>query len=203
VDGWQPTCVHKNNIAEGCYSRFNLIYTAVYVFKKALFLANALNLRFGPESTTSHNLPIPDTSQIPAYSDNVLPSMLVYLGVIDLSSCGRPELRAAFPNANPEALLAAWTTEKAVAATVDDPKRAPKDGAHLSHEDAYVLRAAAVDACELIVAEAREMSGSHADRPWLGTMTLPEIDAWLWAVAKDRKDYRALPRFVERDTVFF
>ncbi|KDQ19834.1 hypothetical protein BOTBODRAFT_27258 [Botryobasidium botryosum FD-172 SS1] len=185
----------------------------VYVFKKALFLAHAIVLRFGPNSTrpAKSHLPVPDTSTLPVFSDNVLPSMLIYFGVLDLSHCAGP-LRDAFRSVELAPLL------REPQPSDDDRRRdsafRPKvvdDGPTLAPDDAYVLRAAAIDACEAIVRAAREIgSASHADgsldaaeRALLAEMTLPEVDGWIWAVAKDRPDYRLLPRFVQRGTPFF
>jgi hypothetical protein len=46
-------------------------------------MIHLVNLRF---SSSPHDFVVPDTSQLPVFSDNVLPSMLVHLGIIDLSS---------------------------------------------------------------------------------------------------------------------
>jgi len=76
-----------------------------------------------------------------------------------------------------------------------------KEGPVLKEEDAYILRACAIDACELIVEKAHKATEEGSE--WLRKITLPELDAWIWAGAKDRKDYRDLERFVLRDTVYF
>ena len=47
------------------------------------------------------------------------------------------------------------------------------------------------------------MSAVGRGPAWLKDLTLPDLNIWLWAVAKDRPDYRALPRFVLRNTPFF
>jgi len=185
----------------------------VYVFKKALFLAHAIVLRFGPNSTRpiKSQLPIPDTSTLPVFSDNVLPSMLIYFGILDLSQCAEP-LRTTFPSVELAPLLR--ESQPSEDGRKRDSAFRPKvvaDGPTLSSEDAYALRAAAIDACEVIVRVAREIGdASHGDgtldaaeRALLRQMTLPEVDGWIWAVAKDRSDYRLLPRFVQRGTVFF
>ncbi|KAH9894955.1 hypothetical protein C8Q73DRAFT_480034 [Cubamyces lactineus] len=178
----------------------------VYCFKKAMLTLHAVALRFG--SSESSSVPVPRTAHLPIFSDNVIPSMLVHLGVIDLTnadtSLGLPEL---FPDAqNPErlsALLAAAEVVDPAAAKKD--KEVPKEGPLLTVEQAYVLRAAAIDACELIVeaAQTLDTSGAAEDLSWMKTMTLPEIDAWLWAVAKDRPEYRRLERFALRNTAYF
>lgn len=184
----------------------------MYVFKKALFLCHAIVLRFGPSSSrpTKSQLPIPDTSTLPVFSDNVLPSMLVYFGVLDLSQSSG-SLRNAFPVIDLAPLL--LEPEPSVDGSKRDSAFRPKvvaDGPTLSAEDAYALRAAAIDACEVIVRTAREIGNatgddalSTAEATILREITLPEVDGWIWAVAKDRADYRLLPRFVQRGTVFF
>ncbi|KAM6502386.1 hypothetical protein JOM56_002363 [Amanita muscaria] len=58
----------------------------IYVFKKALFLIHAITIRFGDMNPAP--FPIPDTSDSPVFADNVLPTMLVHFGVIDLTSSG-------------------------------------------------------------------------------------------------------------------
>jgi len=79
-----------------------------------------------------------------------------------------------------------------------------KDGPVLTSDQAYILRAAAIDACELIVEAARSSDASDSLSPeCTRELTLPDLDLWIWAVAKDRFDYRNLARFVQRDTVFF
>ncbi|QRV96560.1 hypothetical protein RhiJN_24578 [Ceratobasidium sp. AG-Ba] len=176
----------------------------VYLFKKALFLVHAIALRFG--GAASQSIPIPPTDQLPVFSDNVLPSMLVHLGVLDLSQ-GPSSLRVAFPDAGSaetlETLLQEPTTENSSSEAGRPAKGTPSlDGPVLSAQDAYVLRASAVDACEIIVEAARQ-NAKDGDPSWRKDMTLPQLDGWLWAVAKDRKDYRHLPRFAERGTAFY
>jgi hypothetical protein len=80
-------------------------------------------------------------------------------------------------------------------------KEETKEGPILNNEQAYILRAAAIDACELIVHAAR--AGNGIKEAWVKTLTLPELNRWLCAVAKDREDYRILDKFVLTDTVFF
>lgn len=170
------------------------------MFKKALFLLHAIKLRFG--STQPTKVPIPDTSTLPIFSDNVVPSLLTHLGVIDLSDALQ-NLSSKFP-VKAEALdtlLASVDTLRnsgnIIAALPKDP---PKDGPVLTEEQAYVIRAAAIDACEQIVETARVLEGAPQ---WVQSLKLPELDMWIWAVAKDRSDYRQLGRFVLRATIMF
>jgi len=205
----------------------------IFCFKKALFLINAVSVRFGTGDPSP--FPVPQTSHLPVFADNVLPSILIHLGIIDLSTAA-PALARLFP-APTTTTATATTTESAATATPSgDPalssttallllpaspepaaKAAPAvvvvDGPVLTPAQAYVLRAAAIEACERIVAHARAMSaaGPHdggtstsaGGASWLKDVSLPNLDIWLWAVAKDRADYRALPRFVLRNTSFF
>ncbi|KIJ18968.1 hypothetical protein PAXINDRAFT_128203 [Paxillus involutus ATCC 200175] len=187
--------------------------TPVYCFKKALFLIHAVTLRFG--SSSPPPFPLPDTTQAPVFTDNVLPSMLVHLGVLDLSKAKDVALRGIFPDvtndAGIDALLAVPDEAQGIGSrSAAEPgtksKTAPpKEGPTLTSEQAYILRAAAVDACEKIIGYARSLdSASLSDgQKWVKDITLPQLDMWLWAVAKDRPDYRELERFVLRDTVFF
>ncbi|KAI8975897.1 hypothetical protein BD414DRAFT_497252 [Trametes punicea] len=178
----------------------------VYCFKKALLTLHSIALRFeGSQSP----VPVPRTSHLPIFADNVVPSLLIHLGVIDLSnadpSLGLPAL---FPDAQSpgriQALLAA-AAEPVDPATAKKDKEVPKEGPLLSVEQAFVLRAAAIDACELIVETARTLGADEAGEglQWLTELTLPELDAWIWAVAKDRPDYRKLERFALRNTPYF
>lgn len=206
-------------------------FAAIYCFKKALFLINAIAIRFGARDPSP--FPVPQTSHLPVFADNVLPSILIHLGIIDLSTTA-PALATLFQAAggrgSGDAAVAAAATDPAAAADHDPPhtpalflaaapepaapparigkgKAVPVDGPTPTPEQAYVLRAAAIEACERIVARAHAMgdaaSGQQRAPPWLRDVTLPDIDIWLWAVAKDRADYRALPRFALRNTPFF
>ncbi|KAI0071736.1 hypothetical protein K474DRAFT_1668676 [Panus rudis PR-1116 ss-1] len=183
----------------------------VYCFKKALLTMHAITLRFSSANPSS--FPLPRTTNLPIFSDNVIPSLLVHLGVIDLSTSKRSlGLRDIFPDASKkeilEALLGPPTNQKEATDQQKKDKPVPKEGPILKTEQAFALRAAAIDACELIVKAAREMSDeeikAHGDGlEWIKNITLPELDAWIWAVAKDRMDYRRLERFVLRETVYF
>lgn len=168
-------------------------FIAIYCFKKALFLIHAIRIRFGFISPCP--FPIPSTSGSPVFTDNVLPSMLIHLGVIDLSES--PSLSSLFPGAGSDDKLKTLLDVpdpnlKAVAPTV------LKEGPVLTWEQAYILRAAAIDACQLIVESAQKLDDETLD--WIKGISLPELDVWILGVAKDHKE---LERFVLRDTVFF
>lgn len=130
-------------------------------------------------------------------SDNVIPSMLVYFGVINLEDSNIFNLRTAFPKADTAKLLAQVPTD-APAIKLEDLR----DGPSLVDEEAYVLRAAAVDACERMAVLSRDLQ-VDTSLSWLHQIRPSQLDMWLWSVAKDRADYRILPRFAEQNTVFY
>jgi len=174
----------------------------IYCYKKALFLIHAVTVRF--RSSSPPPFPIPETSQIPVFTDNVLPSLLIHLGVIDLSSASH-ELESKFPNASSLEKLSSLLAEASPSTDMDkDLKSVPPEGPILTVEQSYILRAAAIAACEQIVNVARSPDTElPEDLEWISDITLPLLDMWLWSVAKDRQDYRQLERFVLKDTVFF
>ncbi|PFH52003.1 hypothetical protein AMATHDRAFT_141128 [Amanita thiersii Skay4041] len=151
---------------------------AIYCFKKALFLIHAVTILFGSKSQST--IPIPDTRNSPVFADNVLPSMLVHFGVIDLKMS--PTLSRLFPDAG-----------ESVGELLEGRKRAVgkemKDGPVVTEEEGYILRGAAIEACERIGR--------------IGRYVETAVDMWVWAVAKDSRAYRELPRLAERDTVYF
>lgn len=177
--------------------------SAIYCFKKALFLIHAITIRFG--SIDPPPFPIPSTSHVPVFSDNVLPSLLVHLGVIDLSRSS--SLSRLFPDAGSEEGLRGLL-DPVPMSTTSAPgvlKEVPKEGPIVTEAQAYILRAAAIDACELIteVAHSFDISSLGKGKEWISELTLPDLDMWIWAVAKDRPEYRVLERFAARDTVYF
>ncbi|KAK0476595.1 hypothetical protein IW261DRAFT_1488999 [Armillaria novae-zelandiae] len=158
----------------------------IYCFKKALFLINGIRVRFGAASSSP--FPIPSTSHLPIFSDNVIPSLLVHLGVIDLSAS--PILQGVFSDSHSEKKIASLLETS----DVSDRQGLSREGPKLTAEQSFVLRAAAIDACEMIVA---------ADESAALGISLNDLDAWVWQIAKDRADYRQLERFAEKGTKFF
>jgi hypothetical protein len=175
--------------------------TAIYCFKKALFLIHAISIRFGFLSPPP--FPIPDTTHLPIFSDNVLPSLLVHLRVIDLSSSPLSNL---FPKSE-EILEALLKPPLPPSNHEHGRKQSYEAGPVVTTDQSYILRASAIDACELIVEAVRSLDvnsfGEGEMLSWINEITLPELDMWIWAIAKDRPDYRALPRFAFKDTVYF
>jgi len=169
----------------------------VYIFKKALFLLHSLYLRFSRLSPSP--IPLPSTADLPAFADNVLPSMLVHLGIIPVSSATDAGLRRVFENVDSSALveLPKAEEESRPQETLSQP---PNPGPTLSPSQVTTLRAAALTACDDIVFRAREQGIDLGG----AEMTAVGLDGWLWSAAKKRGDWRALGRFVEQEPgVFF
>jgi len=158
-------------------------------------MIHLVNLRF---SSSPHDFVVPDTSRLPVFSDNVIPSMLVHLGIIDLSSAtlGLDKL---FLNIDADALLQPDASAEKTAKS----QGVPEGGPVLTSEQSYALRAAAVYACEVVVSTAQSLAVADQNLLWVNSITLPELDGWLWSGAKDRVDYRRLGRFSLTNTEFF
>lgn len=159
-------------------------------------------VRFG--SVVPSPFPIPDTSQLPVFTDNVLPSLLIHLGVIDISSASH-ELKFKFSDAGSPDILSSLLAETSPNTNADKHSNSiPSEGPILTVEQSYILRAAAIDACDQIVNVARSPGTKLAENlEWMRDITLPQLDWWIRSVAQDRQDYRQLERFVLKETVFF
>ena len=182
------------------------VFAAIYCFKKALFLIHAINIRFG--SLSSPPFPIPDTTHLPIFSDNVLPSLLIHLRVIDLSQSSLSHLFLdSIPGSDESLKTTLLTLPPSSSNSEHDKKQSYEEGPIVTTDQSYTLRASAIDACELIVEAARTLdvnsTGESERLGWINEITLPELDMWIWAVAKDRPDYRTLPRFASKGTVYF
>lgn len=154
-------------------------------------------------------IPLPDSSAIPVFSDNVLPSMLVHLGALDVSQSTYTAHRSAFAKLDVEGNLVYIPMDVQEGAGGQDSGgslQVPEveEGPVLNEEEAYALRAAAVDVCELLVETAKklELGNHHEEDKWVKNLTLPELDGWLWAVAKEGR-LRSLTRFAQPGTVMY
>jgi hypothetical protein len=121
-----------------------------------------------------------------------------------LDVSGSPSLSHLFPGAGTDdKLKTLLEVPRQIAATTTTLKEGPV----LTTDQSYILRAAAINACQLIIESAHELDASllpnDQSLDWIKGISLPELDMWIWAVAKDRADYKELERFVLRDTVFF
>ncbi|KAJ9123039.1 hypothetical protein QFC22_001228 [Naganishia vaughanmartiniae] len=172
----------------------------VYIFKKVFFLLFALHQRLPARARSNPNekIPqVPDSHVLPMFVDNVLPTMCVHLGFIDLSECSVPALRA-------WGAAATAATGQATSET-DGAKKKIREGPSLTAEEAYIVRAAALDAGRIAVERAHALAAASdgAGLSWLADMTEADLDGYLWSVAKDDPELRKVPRMVELGTVMY
>ncbi|UZJ54608.1 hypothetical protein CBS101457_003928 [Exobasidium rhododendri] len=160
--------------------------STVHIHKRALLLLSWLRAAF---HATANAPPIPSPDVLPAFIDNVIPSLLVFWGIIDLNNAKDDTLRQ-------------WArTGRQVVeneSLQSDGKAIVIPGPTLSHEQAYIIRAAALDACRAIkdrcVQLAREGRASS-----LSTINEALIDGFIWTQAKV-PSLRNIPRLVEKKT---
>ncbi|CAG8739405.1 16619_t:CDS:2, partial [Acaulospora colombiana] len=88
-----------------------------------------------------------------------------------------PSLRNAFPNPTVTQNLA-YVPSVTNQVDGETPSKADSTpGPELSEEAAYVLRAAAIDACEMIVRRARGLNVDNSGgEEWIRELNLPELD---------------------------
>ena len=143
------------------------------------------------------------------FSDNVLPSMLVHFGALDVSESAYQAHRTAFAELDVQGNLKYIPTDLQGGTAGRGSGGSPElpsveEGPVLNEEEAYALRAAAVDVCELLGETAKKLIlGDHLEaNEWVKKLTLPELDVWLWAVAKKGR-LRSLTRFAQPRTVMY
>lgn len=149
----------------------------VYLFKKIQLLVLDLHTRFStskPDLFSFH-----DIDQLTVFADNVIPTMLHHLSIIPLSIS---------KEATPQQTN-----------LIQELREDLRTGRETKYERSYVFRAAAVDACEMIVRMARELPDAPS---FVKNMTPPELDAYLWQIAK-KGETRDVIRFCDVNTVFF
>ncbi|KAH8088998.1 hypothetical protein HD553DRAFT_152935 [Filobasidium floriforme] len=180
----------------------------VYIYKKAFFLLFALYQRLDPRSPVatststkgsdkSAQRTVPSAHALPMFIDNVLCTMLVHLEILDLSSCTVPTLSSWNTSANEFRVSVKGKTKEELDGI---PKHV--DGPRVMAQEAYTVRAAALDAGKVILERVREIEGREGFG-WLGTVDEADIDGYLWAVAKDDPVLRKVPRMVERNTIMY
>ncbi|TCD64729.1 hypothetical protein EIP91_003685 [Steccherinum ochraceum] len=142
----------------------------VYCFKKALLTIYAVARKY--QDVTPSPFPLPRISHLPIFSDNVIPSLLVHLGVIDLTTSDtKYGVRDLFPGATEasslRALLSSAPPPPLTESSVKKNKTVPREGPILTTEEAFILRAAAIDACNRIVEVARNLDDEEIKRKHL------------------------------------
>ena len=133
------------------------------IMKKALFLVRALQgLVLDAEPHTlprlmqilserwRHGLGEP----LPMFVDNVIPTMLIYLGMLQLEH---------------SSILSTWHPA---------PQDSDTSGPLVNRSDAYHVRAAA------LVAGARIVERARTSSTWISSITEEQLDAYLWSMAK-------------------
>lgn len=149
----------------------------VYLLKKIQLLTLDLHIRFSksnPELFCFY-----DFDELPIFSDNVIPTILNHLMIIQLS-----------------------VTEDSSPRQIDIVEGLQEDlrtGRETTKERSYVFRAAAVDACEIIVQTTRGLQNVNS---FIKNMTANQLDAYLWQAAKQGST-RNVTRFCDPNTIYF
>lgn len=134
----------------------------IYIFKKAFFLQFALYQRLifkkVKKDSKSPDLFVPNPESLPIFCDNVIPSMLHHLGILNLKECNSETLKG-------------WKRMEQGDGKVGDKV----DGPMLSKLEAYLVRAGAVDAGLEIKNRAWELAGKEQDMKWLEGVTEADI----------------------------
>lgn len=145
----------------------------IYIFKKAFFLIFAiyqrLLLRRSAPDELATGLPrMPDPAALPMFVDNVLPTMCLHLDLIDATESTVPALKA-------------WAHDDAAykrAQTGAGEGKSVKEGPRLTAQEAYVVRAAALDAGRVARERATEVLCEREGLGWLRGMTEADFGAW-------------------------
>ena len=149
----------------------------VYVLKKIQLLAMDLHFRFSKSNPELFHFY--DIEEIPIFSDNVVPTVLNHLKIIPL-------------------LVTKDSTPRQIG-IIEGLQEDLRTGRETTTERSYIFRAAAVDACEIIVQIAREMPNA---KDFIRNMTAQQIDAYLGKIAKQGST-RDVIRFCDPNTVYF
>jgi hypothetical protein len=149
----------------------------VYLFKKIQLLTQDLYERF---SKSHHELfNFFDIDELTIFSDNVIPTILHHLNIILLDI---------LDDATPRQI-----------GIIKGLQEDLRTGRETTEERSYVFRAAAVDACEIIIKTAKSLPKAP---PFLKNMTAEQLDAYLWQLSK-KAALRDIVRFSDPNTVFF
>jgi hypothetical protein len=149
----------------------------VYILKKVQLLASDLALRFSSSKPELFNFY--DIGESSIFSDNVIPTILNHLNIIPLS----------IPS----------DVNRRQNQIIEELREDLRTGRPTIRERSYIFRAAALDACEVIVQRAKEMSDG---KPFVKNVTARQLDAYLWRAAK-QGETRDGTRFCDANTVYF
>ncbi|KJE98201.1 hypothetical protein CAOG_008199 [Capsaspora owczarzaki ATCC 30864] len=153
----------------------------VLFLKKAQFLASEVYTLFGTRDP--ERFAFKDVDQLTVFVDNVVPAVLRQLGILVLA----PELCTMI-----DSHVDLSTTRR-----VEGSAPIVELAGGKSLQDADVqLRAAAVSACEEIVALARQR------HPWAATLNAKRLDYYLWRLGKE-PGYRTVTRHKDQTTFYY
>jgi hypothetical protein len=148
----------------------------VYLFKKIQLLTLDLHKRFS--ESRPELFYFQDIAELSVFSDNVIPTMLHHLNIITLVDDEETP------------------SQKEIMYGLQEDLRT---GRETTTERSFIFRAAAVDACELIVQKARERTDLAS---FITSMTVEALDAYLWQLAKQGATQDVV-RFCDPNTVYF
>ena len=149
----------------------------VYLFRKIQLLTQDLYRRFSKSHPEIFNFY--DIGELTIFSDNVIPEVLQHLKIIQLS-----------------------VPADATPRQVDILQGLQEDlqtGTETTTERSYIFRAAAVDACEIIVETAKTMTNAP---PFFKDMTVEQIDVYLRKFPR-QGGLTNIIRFSDPNTIFF
>jgi Potential Queuosine, Q, salvage protein family len=164
---------------------------SVHIHKRAFLLLSWLHSAFlsGDQAKTNfEKLPLPDPAVLPAFVDNVIPSLLVHFGILDIQNAKQKGLQE-------------WYSTLSSSSSNTQNSDSVQAGTTLTREEAYLIRASSVDACHAIMIRGRQLA-KEKDRSWLNGITEALIDGFLWTQAK-RPDLTIVPRMVEKKTFMY
>ncbi|CAO1636125.1 unnamed protein product [Parajaminaea phylloscopi] len=170
-----------------------------FLYKKVFFLLFSLHQRLSV-GDAPRDIEVPTSGRLtpllPMFVDNVLPTMVVHLGILDLRGCTYDALQS-------------WQRQTDHRSRGPSPPLAQTaltvaEGPRLTREEAYVIRGATLNAGEEIVQRAHVLARDDPDRwGWLATLDEAGLDGYLWSLAKADATLRNVPRLAERGTVMY
>ncbi|KAJ1969668.1 hypothetical protein IWQ62_000476 [Dispira parvispora] len=155
--------------------------TSVYILKKAQLLAGDLHGRFqDPTSPAYVHFNFDDVDQLSVFSDNVLPTVLLHLGVLKLRD---NTLQHKLDKLEPVSDTECWLLRAAA----------------VYASDCLVNRCRArIDAVD----ETTDSNVAERANQLASLFNAVALDHYLWHIGKD-PEIRKLPRLVYQDTVYF
>ncbi|KAH6914105.1 hypothetical protein BKA70DRAFT_1260467 [Coprinopsis sp. MPI-PUGE-AT-0042] len=159
--------------------------TPIYIYSKAIYLLVTIHARFA--SISPPPFPVPQIADLPAASTCLEPSLLVHLGVIDLSQSSK--------------LPGLWPSPQSMVDILEGSSRArpseqgqQEEGPEGTAEQAYILRAAGILAIDTMVKVIKEMdTGKQGVTPY-------KMLGWLQGTLKEYAGHTGMKALVYRDT---